>query len=783
MTGDGWRNAESSVADTIDTVTWGGLSCRRVIPTFPRSADRSHLDSSSPTSGRLIDFAVLSVFGVSTLGIFALIHARALNLPNYIDPWIYTGLFRDWDYMYRVFGDSYYSSRLPYLIPGYVVNQMFAPVTAFYVLHWSYLVLGASAAYLLLTRFYGRVVGAIGYVAMLGNVLYYGAHIDDYYDGAVLAYLLVGLYFLLTARQVARYWLWMTAAGFFLCAAFTTNLFAGVPIACMALLYVSVHWPQLRRRPLQTLAADAAFILLGACLLIGVCGLFSVVKGGRFFYFMTQIRTVGTLNLAVYKMHGYEWLKTEPKLLVSFFLFVAIALLWRRRLITRWSDDPAIRFAVGSVAYLALLFGTLGVWEFAFTGIFFEIPYYFSYVISGFILVLGAAVWVAFQTEPHRSRTVGVVFVLLAAVAAIAPAIAVTRGVPWTAFFTYEHGPRAAVVTMIVVLVLVLLRRFLDRSAAALGATIVGLVLAVNLASATGISGYVFFQTTPTTRDQSRHALDLGDKFIAFMKEHGLQRQDRAPSFWYDINASPMLNAIQSMYLWESTWIGIEMPKLDAQARSLLASRGADTLILLCAQPQCEGGPRVLRHAGYSIRLTAAGLLESGPYPVWVRAYALQQDPATVNYYISGASPLAKREVGRNLVSWSFAKGVPVGWAGASAAAANSAAGRAFATSGSQWNYELVAPRLTLKPGVYHLYASGQVLRGGLDLGVLDDASNNWIEQSFYWYKQPFANAMMETSFTLSRLTKVQFVLSNWVPSNAASTWQVAKVGLTRSAS
>jgi hypothetical protein len=729
---------------------------------------------------------VLVGFAAVALGLFALLHAKTLNMWNDIDPWIYTGLFKNWDYMYRVFGDTYYPTRLPYLIPGYFVNQLLPPVPAFYVLHWGYLVLGATFAFLLVRHFYGRMIGAIVYAATLVNVLYFGSHIDDYYDGAVIAYLFAGLYFVLTARDSGRYRLKMAAGGFFLWGAATTNLFAGIPVACIALIYACVYWPTLRRNLGATLLADSTLLIAGAAAMTIACGVFSVIKGGQFFYFMNQIRVLGTLDLSTYKIHGYAWLKHEPKLLIPFFLLLVIAILTRRRLLARWSTDPAARLAVGSAAYLALLFAVLAFWEFAAGGIFLEIPYYFSYVITGFVLCLGAAIWVALRsgsdTEDIPVRP-GVVVGVAAVVAAL-PAVLVSRGVPSWRFFTTQHGSTISVVLLIVGAIAAISLRALPRAALALGSTVLLLVLGVNFASAAGVSGYLDFQTTTTTRTESRHALDLGVDFISFMKRSGVQKADRPPAFWYDGNSDPMMGAMQSLYLWQSTWIGLRMPTFGADERRILKSRRPPDIVLLCVNPNCSGGASVLRKAGFELRPVASAFLTSGPHRIWVRAYRLPifaKKPTVKNYFTLIDAPLVQPPTGTSVATWTFARGLPSTFQSQAGAVSRTRGGLAVTTTKGRFAYQLESTAQVLQPGTYTVALKGKVLTGGLTLGILDANADKWIVQSSHAsIERGFDTKVMAATFSLTQPTNVQIILTNSGPHDLISTWRLDSVDVLR---
>jgi hypothetical protein len=177
-------------------------------------------------------------------------------------------------------------------------------------------------------------------------------------------------------------------------------------------------------------------------------------------------------------------------------------------------------------------------------------------------------------------------------------------------------------------------------------------------------------------------------------------------------------------------------------------------------------------------------LLVSGEQRVWAIALALSKFApldADGRYYQPTQSAFASTVKGRTVVSWAFTSGVPDGWGGSAVRVARKAHGESFMTTPRQWDYELNSGKLTLQPGVYRASLSGRVDAGGLDLGVLDASSEQWIAQSFYWYRQQGFSGWMTTQFTLTTSTPIKVVLSNWVPTTTrASRWAVRELVLTR---
>lgn len=706
--------------------------------------------------------------GASIVGVaayYVALQAPVLDPPSYLDPWIYTASFVNFDFLYDAFGWTYYPSRLPWVIPGIVAHAAFGPVTAFFVLHAVFFFGAGVFAYLLFRHWFGPGVARLAFFVLMLSPLFYDAYSNDYPDGAVLTYLFGGTYFGLTTAGARRPRLRAALAGFFLAAAIGTNLFAGVVVACLLLAYAYVRFDLLRMP--RALAAEVGAAVGGAVALFVASGLFSVAYGGPFLFFMPQIRAAQNIDPADYKAQGYDWMLGEPQLLLpAFAVACAVVLIAQRR---------PHRFAVGAAAATAAFYFVLLAWEFFFTGNFLETTYYFSIFNLGIALCLGAA------------------FGLLAPPRAALPAVIVAAILPTIFVFVVPVlpvGRRGAVLVaalMLLTLCALAARTWLASLRRASWTT--GLVALIALtgtyaADAGTMTGSVFERGTFGER---RDVQALAFELIDFMEERGVEKVPF--QFWYDRKEDVAFDGIQSTYMWGITWVGIDMPKVDEPMRLLLEQRKPSMLVLLCKHPSCREAPAALTRAGYRNVPVTNGVLSAGRRRVYVRVLRLPKfvalnrrvDPM-VAAYRRGQAPVAAGVRGNALETWSFARGVPAGWEGSSRAAAAAAAGRPFDTSPDSWAYELTAPKLELPAGRYEVFARGRVLAGGLDLGVLDADARQWIQQRLYWYGQrrSFTGRWMATPFRLGKPTTVQVILSNWAPKSGQSRWQLDEIRLVR---
>jgi hypothetical protein len=432
------------------------------------------------------------------------------------------------------------------------------------------------------------------------------------------------------------------------------------------------------------------------------------------------------------------------------------------------------------------------VWEFVYTGNLLETPYYFSLFNAPLALVLGSILFVVSQ-RLVEARLQSKILIVMGAAAALA----------LPTFVTYRLGrglvgPRAAVATialMALSIVLLAASRFTSRSrfsGAVAGLAIVVTMFAVGYAASSGTETRSVFGTSPSTYPERRQTLSLATQLIRFMKENKLQSVPAgqpmtaaAPAFWYRAASDVALTGMQSTYLWGITWVGLDMPKIDAPMRALLDARRPQHLVLLCLTHACSGADDALASAGYANTPVAERQLVSHGKRVWVRALMLSKfrlrptDPFEL-YYRRAQAPFSRAVEGSPIASWSFRDGAPAGWSGSALDTLNGTSGKNFPTTGRQWDYELISPKISLEPGRYRVYLSGGVSEGGLDLGVLDSHARSWIEQRLYWFKQRGFNGWMMVPFRLDDTREVSVILSNWVPHDMASRWSVRQIKIVR---
>src|SRR5262249_29256155 len=132
----------------------------------------------------------------------------------WIDPWVYAGCFLDVRTNLQTFGNTYYVTRLSWILPGALVHGFLPPVAASYVLHLGFFYALVFATYTLVRSGAGRNAAILVTLVMAWSPLILASQSWDYVDGAGIAFQVITLMCLEKAAAQAQYrWAWALAAG------------------------------------------------------------------------------------------------------------------------------------------------------------------------------------------------------------------------------------------------------------------------------------------------------------------------------------------------------------------------------------------------------------------------------------------------------------------------------------------------------------------------------------------------------------------------------------------
>jgi hypothetical protein len=236
------------------------------------------------------------------------------NTNFLIDSWVYSGFFLSLpDHLAR-WGDTYYATRLSWLLPGYAAHQVLPPLVANYVLHFGFFYVLLFSIYALVTSAVHRTAACIATLLVAWSPEVIAAMSWDYVDGAVITYLAVTLLCLEKASSSPNRWQWAAASGAALTCLGSANLVATTlwPI-CVLFLVLRVGF--VRWRSVLAILAVAA---VGAVATLAVFGFANQMLGGQFLFFKPSVSYASTRMWvpSPWDVEGLGWLPDAPFLIL-----------------------------------------------------------------------------------------------------------------------------------------------------------------------------------------------------------------------------------------------------------------------------------------------------------------------------------------------------------------------------------------------------------------------------------------------------------------------------------
>jgi hypothetical protein len=568
---------------------------------------------------RVVDMAALgSVFGIAALS-YWWTRAPLYNPPGTIDPWLYTAFFVNFDRAYEDFALTYYAARLPWIVPGRIAYAVLPLDAAYWVLHGLAFAGGVAAVFFLVRRYLGLAAAVVGAATLALSPMYWNAQYWDYVDGVSVTYALAGLCFGLPLAKGRVRAASLFAAGVFFAAAITTNPFAALVALTYPIKYAILQ-PATGLRQRSALALrDLVALLLGVAALVITLGLYARSNGGPFRYYDPQLDFIRSGVGGTYKAAGYEWLRSEPKLLVPLFLVAVTApvLAYGRRL-------PPFRFAAGAVGGLAFLTAAIYGWEFLAGGAALEYSYYFSYFAGSIALTVASlAALAASLARSHWSANVGVAVASTAAAVVALGLIYASDRAEWTGSAVARISIWIMTVAAAAVLLALVTRRTrggVPACIAAIGVVAFASHFAINSSSQT----FQFSGSYPDNRSLYHAAVDN----VAFVNRV-TARDEPMPRFWYAAANRPDFTAMQSMYFYAFTAIGYHLPNVGTDVRQRLDLWKPRSIVMLCETRDCGGAVAALRRAGYPYREEKAKRISRGRIRLWTVLLRSSSDPTT----------------------------------------------------------------------------------------------------------------------------------------------------------
>jgi hypothetical protein len=492
----------------------------------PDARDREH------TLGRLVLLAL-------PLLLIALNGNWIMSIAGAIDSWLYYGYFTNLQQFLQAFADTYYGSRLAWILPGALVHTLFPPMAANYVLHLGVYYAALFAIYVTLRRVVGTRAALVTAV-LVGSHSYFLAAVGwDYADGAGLAYYAVALACLTVAIDSRRRRVWLAGAG----AAFAGSIHTNVVWAIMlpALAYYYLVTPRESRS--GRVPTDWALALLGSTALTLALGTAAVANGGSFWFFMPSVAFALSHSpgpAEVSSLDLWTWVARSRSLVLP--AAVLVSTVYVRAAHAR--DAPLVRLLA---EHHVLACAALVAFEVA-SGPVLTLPYYTSYLIPGMALAVGVLLHEAVRGSNPRQYAVTLGIAVMASTVPLVEPVAALQAA------AFGHRLPAILVGSFLVVVLAgaLARQWASVSTLAL------LIICAGIVNAVTPNARVWPEDAGPGRRDSYVATVAASEALTALDPEASAR------FWYDEQAplGRVFVSIAGTRLWGYRLVGDRFPSL-----------------------------------------------------------------------------------------------------------------------------------------------------------------------------------------------------------------------------
>jgi hypothetical protein len=471
------------------------------------------------------------------LSIPALVLLRQSNsifpIPGSTDSWFYLGFSKNFfEFKRYLFAETYYAGRTAWIIPAWLIHQIFVPRVANYVLHLGVLYLLIFSLYSAVSRLVHRRAAFVAAMACGFYPYLWDAIGSDYVDGVGIAYYMASFALLTRAAFSTQKRVSLILAGVFTAAMIHTNIFWCLPATLLVAHYggMVVLAPKTRH---GVIIQMPLWFGMGFLALTGVLGTVNYWVAGYPWFFMSSIRFLLRNGKAAGEHFGtfdwplYEWLKYPMVTLAAGFV-VMVVRVWRQG-VRKNAQGILV------VAHFGILFVIFMVLEGRGNPVLTS-EYYASYLIPLTFLAVGVI-----STVPLKSPAeFGCLMITLAAALV-------------SSWWTLGAPPPLnwTIVSTVPVLALIVVAGILRYPPAAAAATVLGL----------GLLTYSVRLALPRGPYDRR---DAYDRTIQARNRIESRRQGRPLRFWYDLNErdGPEFRSLSSMYLFNYTLISENFPAL-----------------------------------------------------------------------------------------------------------------------------------------------------------------------------------------------------------------------------
>jgi hypothetical protein len=472
---------------------------------------------------------------------------------GFIDAWVYTGFFLDLPSYLHQFGSTYYATRLPWILPGFLLHSLLTPVAANNILHLLFYYALLIFTYMVVARVNGRFAGFFASILMAWCPGIRMAFMWDYVDVAGVVFITATLFYVECAVCRKKPALWLILSGISCACAVYTNLFL-TPLFAIFSLHYLLRNRTVNRHPW---GLSVFWALFGILLMTLMLGGINKVLGGSFLFFMPSVKfaLVFSSHMSPWKPKNYEWVLNAYWLLIPLIALVGSLFVFFRE----WRNIRAMKVDFSVAVHLDLLLLSVVFFYFEPRNGILALFYYVAYILPFAVIALAVQVY---NSELWSARSKQILTALMVLFFPV---------LHWIEGLGHFPGGLTQIKSLVVVLGLCLFSFSLLQTKKFDVVCFVifflsMVVVDVFVFASSGINRA--YAGADTGEPQNRYALTCNAH--RFIKDHEGSRKLR---FWYDFNnplGKKIFRSISSTYLWGYSMLNEKYPSIDEKDTAFL---------------------------------------------------------------------------------------------------------------------------------------------------------------------------------------------------------------------
>lgn len=284
------------------------------------AAPRARLTSywASVRARQVVEWLALGV--APAIAFFAL-RVRPMAFTDIIDSSFYTAYAQHGaDLVTRMGAESYYWTRLGFILPARLAYLIAGPLGGFYLFRYALALLAIIPAYLLMRRIRGPAAGCVVVAVILTSPVTYATWGSDYPDSAAFSYLIAGAALLAMPSDVPwRRMALRAGAAVLLTLAVHCHVVSLPLVLAIVAGYVIAF---LRRDSIRRVATDLAILVGCAVVVTGLLSLIAYLWLGHANMISPNLKAYRLLQtpreLALWHSSNWRWVLTVPYVIVPF---------------------------------------------------------------------------------------------------------------------------------------------------------------------------------------------------------------------------------------------------------------------------------------------------------------------------------------------------------------------------------------------------------------------------------------------------------------------------------